>query len=95
MRLRHVCEVCGKEEILSPEEAYDRGWDYPPKMGAFGVISPRTCGNCNITDTLWWQIAVKKRDVRELSKSQLDTFVRILNEPASILASEEDDEEDN
>lgn len=95
MRLRHICEVCGKEEILSPEEAYNRGWDYPPKMGAFGVISPRTCGNCNITDTLWWQIAVKKRDVRELSKSQLDTFVRILNEPASILESEEDGKEDS
>lgn len=50
----HICEVCGKTEILTPEEAFEDGWDYPPKMGAFGLVSPRTCGNCGIMDTLWW-----------------------------------------
>ena len=32
MKLRHICEVCGKEEILTPEEAFEKGWDYPPMM---------------------------------------------------------------
>lgn len=27
MLLRHICEVCGKEEILTPEQAYDQGWE--------------------------------------------------------------------
>jgi ferredoxin-like protein FixX len=30
--LRHICENCGKEQILSSEEGYTQGWDYPPKM---------------------------------------------------------------
>lgn len=34
MKLKHICEVCGREEILTPEEAYRAGWDYPPKMGS-------------------------------------------------------------
>ena len=45
--LRHICEVCGRTEILTPEEAHSQGWDYPPKMGRFRIISPRTCPNCS------------------------------------------------
>lgn len=37
---RHICEVCGVEEILTPAEAFDLGWDYPPRMGQFGVVGP-------------------------------------------------------
>ena len=37
---RHICEVCGVEEILAPAEAFDLGWDYPPRMGQFGVVGP-------------------------------------------------------
>lgn len=36
MHLKHICEVCGVEEILTPETGFEAGWDYPPKMGAFG-----------------------------------------------------------
>ncbi|TQK29782.1 hypothetical protein [Arthrobacter sp. SLBN-53] len=25
---RHICEVCGVEEILTPAEAFDLGWDF-------------------------------------------------------------------
>lgn len=32
-KLIHICEVCGKTEILTPEEAFNDGWDYPPRMG--------------------------------------------------------------
>ena len=28
MKLRHICEVCGREEVLTPEEAYSAGWDW-------------------------------------------------------------------
>ena len=30
---RHICEVCGVEEILTPGDAFNLGWDYPPRMG--------------------------------------------------------------
>ena len=52
MILRHICEGCGKEEIIGREEAYGKGWDYPPKMGKFKLVSPRTCGKCSILTTL-------------------------------------------
>ena len=32
-RLIHVCEVCGKTKIMTPEQAFNEGWDYPPRMG--------------------------------------------------------------
>ena len=50
----HICEVCGRREILTPEEGYEKGWDYPLSTCSFGSIAPRKCGNCSITETLWW-----------------------------------------
>lgn len=58
MKLRYTCENCGRVEIYDdPEEAFQAGWDYPPRMGQFGVIGPRTCPNCAINTTLWWKLA--------------------------------------
>lgn len=36
-KLIHICEVCGKTEIMTPEAAFNDGWDYPPRMGPFGL----------------------------------------------------------
>ena len=88
MKLRHICEVCGKEEILTPEEAYELGWDYPPKFGTFGVLSPRTCGNCKMTDTLWWKVTYNGLNPENFTKEQLSFIHRILREPQSILVEE-------
>jgi hypothetical protein len=85
MVLRHICENCGKEEVLSSEDGFNQGWDYPPKMGAFKVISPRTCGDCNITTTLWWDITCKQTPPDQLSERHQQTLKRILAEPESIL----------
>ncbi len=85
-KLIHICEVCGRKEILTPEEAYEQGWDYPPKMGMFGIVSPRTCGDCSVIGTLWW--AIRKGDLRipqDLDEHQKEVLDRILGEPASIL----------
>ncbi len=30
-KLLHVCESCGKTEVMTPEEAFEAGWDYPPR----------------------------------------------------------------
>ena len=30
-KLIHICEVCGKAKIMTPEEAFNEGWDYPPR----------------------------------------------------------------
>lgn len=91
MKLRHICEVCGKEEILTPEEAYDKGWDYPPKIGVFGVISPRTCGDCTINQTLWWKMTFEGVTAEDLAGKYKETLTRILSEPKSILVDEEKD----
>lgn len=48
MILKHICEVCGCEEVLDSDEAFELGWDYPPRMGKFKVLSSRTCPNCTI-----------------------------------------------
>jgi uncharacterized protein CbrC (UPF0167 family) len=84
MLLRHICENCGKEEVLTSEEGFHKGWDYPPKMGAFGVISPRTCGDCGIETTLWWELTINKTPMEKLSPKHHETLKRILDEPESI-----------
>lgn len=89
-KLKHVCEVCGRTEILTVSEAHSAGWDYPPKMGSFGVISPRTCSDCPNTGTVWWAVVVDKLDERMLSDAQKAVVARILAEPGSIMVREPD-----
>lgn len=87
MLLRHICEVCGKDEVLTPEQAFDQGWDYPPRMGQFQIVSPRTCGSCSINGTLWWAISAEGKQPSELDENQLRTLNRIMNEPESIMVA--------
>lgn len=89
---KHICEVCGKEEILTSKEAFDAGWDYPGEegssMGFFGVLSPRTCGNCSITDTAWWAVVTEGKAKEQLSERQIQTIERILQEPENLRIEE-------
>jgi hypothetical protein len=82
--LRHICEVCGNDQNLTPEAAYAAGWDYPPKMGTFGIFGPRTCPNCVINRTVWWALTVEKCTADTLTPQQRETIARILDEPGSI-----------
>ncbi|WP_078315523.1 hypothetical protein [Mycobacterium sp. D16Q16] len=88
MSLRHICEICGVEEILTPEEAYTAGWDYPPRMGAFGIISPRTCPRCPMFGTVWAALASDGYTEDMLTDTQRETMSRILAEPGSIMVRE-------
>ena len=88
-KLIHICEVCGKTEILTPEEAFNEGWDYPPRMGGFGIVGPRTCGDCPINLTVWWALVSEKKAVSELSQKQIETIKRIQGEPESIMPKED------
>ncbi|RZS62249.1 hypothetical protein [Xylanimonas ulmi] len=88
MRLTHICESCGRTEVLDEEQAHSDGWDYPPRMGTFGVISPRTCPNCAIDTTVWWAIAVEHTTAANLTDHQRAVVERILCEPATILAGD-------
>lgn len=81
----HVCEVCGVTEKLTPSQAFEQGWDYPPNMGVWGVISPRTCGDCGTDGTVWWAVVVDKKTVDDLTEQQVATVERILGEPESIM----------
>ena len=85
MILRHICEVCGKTELLTPEQAHAQGWNYPPKKGEFGILSPRICGDCPVEATAWWAIEVKKIPVEELTFNQQYVFGQINFEPESLL----------
>ena len=76
----HWCETCGREEVLTSQDAFDAGWDFPPKMGTYGVISPRTCPNCPMTSTVWWAISIDKRSMDDLTPRQLKVLGRILEE---------------
>lgn len=76
----HICEVCGKTAMLTSQDAYWAGWDYPPEMGEFGIISPRTCEHCPMDATVWWAIAMDKFTLDELTPDQLKTIARIRNE---------------
>ena len=82
--LRHICEVCGTEQNLTPEAAFEAGWDYPPNMGTFAVISPRTCPDCEVNQTLWWALQVDGYTTNMLTVRQRETFQRICGEPGSI-----------
>lgn len=83
--LVHICEVCGLREIITPREAFEAGWDYPPGMGRFGIVSPRTCPNCRMEDTVWAELELKKKPASVLTSGQVQTILRILTEPDSIL----------
>ena len=87
-KLIHICEVCGKTKILTPEEAFNDGWDYPPRMGAFGIVGPRTCGDCPMIFTAWWALVSDKKSLLELSPKQRETIKRIQSEPESIIPKE-------
>lgn len=88
----HYCEVCGKKEFLTAQEAFDSGWDYPPQIGHFGLLGPRTCGNCQMKDTLFWKIHQNRKIPivceGELSPEELVTWRRIKGEPESLLQDE-------
>jgi hypothetical protein len=87
-RFRHVCEVCGRDEILCPDEAFAAGWDYPPRMGAFGVISPRLCPDCPTPETAWWMLMMERRSADALTDRQRSAVERMLSEPESLAVVE-------
>lgn len=76
----YLCEVCGMKVNLTEQQAFDSGWDYPPFIGIWGVVGPRTCGVCNIQQTAWWAVAVEKKTFAQLSEEKRGTILRILAE---------------
>ncbi len=90
IRFWHYCEVCGKKELLTADEAFAQGWDYPPGIYFFRLLTPRTCGNCSITKTLWWKLVALKKNLSELTDGEMETLWRIQNEPESLMPAEED-----
>lgn len=79
-RFEFVCEACDKTETLTNDEAFHAGWDYPPFIGSWGIVSPRTCPDCLINMTLWWALAAEGRTPDQLTEKQTQTLARILAE---------------
>jgi hypothetical protein len=65
----HWCESCDKEEMLTPNAGYKAGWDFPPKMGQFGVVCPRTCPDCTIDKTVWFTLMSGKEPTEKQRKA--------------------------
>ena len=87
----HYCEVCGAKIYCTAQEAFDAGWDYPPHIGMFGLLGPRKCGKCDLTDTLFWKIQQEGIPViikKNLTTDELVTWKRIKGEPESLLEEE-------
>lgn len=84
-RMLHWCEVCGREQVMTSAEAFEAGWDAPPRMGAFGVVSPRTCGSCGIEATVWFRLVVERIDPAALTTADQAVLARIAAEPESML----------
>lgn len=74
----YLCEVCGAKETLTEQQAYDAGWDYPPFIGLWGVVSPRTCPNCGIESTAYWHVLTV--GTHDIPKNHQATLLRILEE---------------
>jgi hypothetical protein len=79
--MEYWCEVCGKKQVLTEAEAFDQGWDYPPFLGMWGIVSPRTCGDpgCGIEKTAYWQLVTTNGE-GPLTKEQFETCERIVKE---------------
>jgi len=89
----YICEVCGKKKIMKPRQAYEEGWDYPPFLGQLCVVSPRTCGDCSITDTVWWELTCNQKKYVDLNGQQKETIRRIQMEPVSMEVCQEEGKE--
>lgn len=70
---------------MTPEEAYESGWDYPPFMGAYGVVSPRTCPDCPMLDTAWAALVLKKIPYENLTEKQKEAMQRIKGELGNMI----------
>ena len=90
IRFWHYCEACGKKELLTADEAFEQGWDYPPRMYEFRMLSPRTCGDCSITSTLHWKLVTGEADFFSLNEHDKETLEQIKNEPESLMPGEND-----
>lgn len=90
-KLRYICENCGKIGLYhNAEEGFNEGWDYPPKMGKYGILGPRTCGKCLINTTLYWAIITGEiQSDDDMTTEQQLTMLRILGEPESIFIEED------
>lgn len=53
-------------------------------MGHFGIISPRTCPKCPISQSVWWAIAADGCAQDMLTDRQRRVIDRILTEPESL-----------
>lgn len=87
-KYKYICESCGEEQIYNtPEEAYQDGWDIPPYIGTYGVLSPRTCPYCTIENTVYWKVMFSGSD--HLSTHDIEVITRIKNEPDSLMVDVE------
>ena len=84
----HICEGCGKRELLTSKEAFETGWDYPGadslykdgKHFGFRMLAPRTCGECSIMTSIFW----KMMSGEDFTNADQEVLERIKKEPMCL-----------
>lgn len=85
-RFWHVCCSCGKKQILSSKEAFEKGWDYPGPDGiyknmpnyGFCILAPRTCSDCTINKSLYWRL-MKSKEMNEKDEKTIERIQNLYN----------------
>ena len=54
-------------------------------MGAYGVVSPRTCPDCPMMETAWAALMMKNIPFEELTERQKEAVLRIKGEPGNMI----------
>lgn len=72
-RYWHICDACGKRELLSSKEAFERGWKYPGPDGAYRDVIlygfarkrlPRMCKSCSDSGRMYGWMQYKFAGMR-------------------------------
>jgi hypothetical protein len=85
-KYKYECEACGRVDECPEEEAYQAGWDYPPFVGAWGIVSPRTCPNCLIDQSAYWYL-LNRQENDPIPENHVKTLLRILEEKGPSLVT--------
>lgn len=72
----------GNQKIFIPADGI-----YKNKPGyGFGVLAPRTCGQCTIDKSLYWKLIVDKDAPNYMKQEEIaKALERIRNEPMSLI----------
>ncbi len=80
-----LCNVRHPRKLTTIQIRDGKDRPYPPILGAYGLVSPRTCPDCGMEKTVWAELTLRQKAPEDLSEKQYQALMRILHEPDSLL----------